>query len=433
MWIPVSGTQFLIGNNIYESAGEVTGLFAKYGTDYLLLILEDGWVFYQPDYLEPILPQADYDTQPINIISTNYAFRLNDNYFFPTEQAVGFYINGSSNIILKEDDKFVLYVKVQGDFKISQIPFDRHFIKKILEHLFDTDEKLSQTKPTKSYDLDPEKVELWKRLNMKPDFTYQKISFDDLLEGWSIALEQVLTKSDSFLVSSGFDKLKESVSELWTAYIMEQFFRTIGWTVEMENNLWFWVFKKDKRVDSPILIADDFIRSGIHMSNRILKIDDILARAVKTDKIYLVVAVALNLSNFLNVFNDISTEWTPEVLKYYNEGASQEIIEQANKFSSSEEIKENITRKIEILSGIIYRGGYIIFDHNSVEKYDDEIAYGYVSKIGKYIGSLIEGDSNRIETRYPPPLYHLVFGNGQLPKKRTKLVLEPDGFYQQIY
>jgi hypothetical protein len=287
----------------------------------------------------------------------------------------------------------------------------------ILNKLFDEDPKLKPTKPTKEYHVDKIKLENWKKLaesNFVENFNYIEYHFDYWLKSLAYSIDTLIeimnTSPCNFIISNGETREKDqSISELWMYYIFSEVMKTKGYIIEKYDEYYNRITKSKIASCDHLVFIDDMVRTGSHISGRILlnpNIEKFLLDS-KT-KIYIVAPIFV----------------TPKIFKK-NFIESGENIFSIKYPGKEKQITLNFANRIFLISGIIYdieKYPHIIVDHNGSDKYDVVLSYGYggygreIRKKLILLGSLIEGSDINSPYRYPPPLYYLTFGNGSIPK-----------------
>jgi hypothetical protein len=283
----------------------------------------------------------------------------------------------------------------------------------ILIDLFDTDPRLIRTKPTQEYRIDPVKWTKWQSLatsQMKKEVRYVQYHFNQWLESLAIGIDALLEDMSlhqcDVYVSTGTSVMKEqSASELWMFYIFQQLMAAKGKIIEPYNDYWA-ILRRGKTPANckHLVLIDDFVRSGNHLTQRIVSTPDLLDFMLEKGAVlYILTPIMVVPKIFKRTFSDIVRDVAgeqPETADYIR------VINNQTKF----------------LTGIYYdieAYPYIILDHNGSDKFESEIAGGNFGK-SLVMGPLLEGDSVENPYRYPPPLYHLEFGKGTLPKKAFK-------------
>ena len=301
-----------------------------------------------------------------------------------------------------------------------------------MKTLFIQDEKLSKTIPTRSYPIDEDRLQIWlnNQCSNNATFNYIHITFDEWRDGLADVIEKLFNKKShikkhTFIVSTGlvYEGLEQSASELWMNYIFKLMAKLLGYTIYNETKYWYYVSKSPNEnnfVD--IVFMDDFIRSGIHMSQRLVFTPD-LGKLLENENstIFIVAPISPGIELLSKPLNDMIKERI-----------------------RPGDVREKMISRIEVIRSISPDSDHILLDHNSAEKYDDELSYGYINtykkdknlkhcglKMPLFMGSLVKGADPLNTTRYPPPLYHIVFGKGKLPK--NSLTLKPHNKFPQFF
>lgn len=266
-----------------------------------------------------------------------------------------------------------------------------------LTALFETDERLKTTIPA-SYEVDPQKVKLWNELNdyAKQPMEVVKVSFQDWQAAFASCLEHILgelNKGRFFIMSTGVSLLKkQSASELWTFYIAKKMLEMHDVQFDDIDQHWTLV-SKGKRVGKvDILFVDDFMNSGCHMSQRVCS-----SKFPTQDfgRILVAAGIAPSDCQWRDCMEDIQNEYDVHIIDH---------------------MEVHIGKIIEV-----HPGSHLLFDHKSLEELYDDLHHGYIGAKG-YIGSLLLGAEPSSPHQHPPALYHIAFGNGELPKSHTQLI-----------
>jgi hypothetical protein len=295
----------------------------------------------------------------------------------------------------------------------------------LLNRLFREDPRLARTKPAREYRVDPEKWARWQSLaepELKNMVRYVEYHFNQWLASLAKGIDDLLLEMEKrdcdIYVSTGISETREqSASELWMFYIFNKVLEAKGKRIEPFNE--FWSILRKGQGEAPcrnLLIIDDFVRTGTHLTIRMAKTPD-LFRFLAEQKalLYVLTPIMVLPDIFYRSFDDVITDQVGP--------------------AEVDRIRDLIRTRTVFLTGIYYdidAYPYIVIDHNGSDKYDSEIAGGNIGK-GRMIGPLLEGDSVENLYRYPPPLYHLEFGNGKLPLKVLKFRSLGDGFYSLVF
>jgi hypothetical protein len=298
----------------------------------------------------------------------------------------------------------------------------------LLIRLFEQDPRLSKTKPKREYHVDQQRLARWMSLAepyLKDQMRYIEYHFDEWLHALANCIDRLIdTMSQSacsFLVSTGIDpsEASQSASELWLFYIFRRVAEKKGWEHHSVDRFWeSFSITGEQATCHHVVFIDDFVRSGIHLSGRIAGAPDLATFLLDQHARIHVLAPIMTTrdtfeNNFLGVVGDI-----------FSSGEDPE--SQAG--MRAQEMARAIYDRFILIFDIEYdseKYPYVLFDHNSGEKYDSELFYGFYGDLNKRLGSLIEGANPLNNERYPPPLYHLEFGNGKIPKNQHKLVRIP--------
>lgn len=288
----------------------------------------------------------------------------------------------------------------------------------ILNRLFKEDPRLAKTKPARKYGVDPEKWKRWQSLatpELKSMVKYVEYHFDQWLASLATGIDGLLAEMDKrscdIYVSTGASQTTEqSASELWMFYIFERVMEAMGKRIEPFNEFWSILRKGSGNASClNLLIIDDLVRTGTHLTMRMAKTPDLFKFMSENGAVLFVLAPIMVLPEifhemFGNIIQDAASDMDPGIL-------------------------QNLVKtKTIYLTGIYYdlnKYPYLVIDHNGSDKYDSEIAGGNIGN-GRSIGPLLEGDSVNNSYRYPPPLYHLEFGSGTLPRKAFHFIQSPD-------
>lgn len=303
-----------------------------------------------------------------------------------------------------------------------------------LKRLFHNDERLKRTVPTQTYELDEAKFAKWKR-EAGPDlvkrFGYLKISFDDWLRDFAKVFDQLLSLDNSdFIVSTGLieSQDEQSASELWINYIFKAFMSERGYTFEEKDEYWY--LAKNSQSDGNVrhvLFLDDWVRTGVHMTSRIFSTPNMTSYLIDPDTKVIIAAPIIPLKEiFQSTFSDV---------------AYDKLDPEGRRTPENTLIVEGVLKRMLLFGGSeidVDKHPNILLDHNSGEKYDSELFYGFIGIEGFssiFIGSLVKGVDPSSSFRYPPPLYHAEFGSGRLPKNSRKLDPIPGrpGYYTISY
>jgi len=290
----------------------------------------------------------------------------------------------------------------------------------LLNRLFNTDPRLMRTKPTKEYHVDQQKLQEWKSLAepyLVDQMRYVEYHFNDWLASLAQAIDLLISEMNhsdcDFLISNGkIEDGEQSSSELWMNYIFNNVMQHRGYIIETYDDYWNRIKKNDNISRCiNIVILDDFIRTGMHITQRILRtprLKDLLKDP--TVNIYIVSPIIVTPEFFRENFVAIVGDSI-----YENDNDTQEQRDYVQLLTSA------FTTRTHFLTGIVYdidKYPYIVLDHNGSDKYESEISRGFIGiKNGRslFMGSLLEGADPNNPYRYPPPLYHLEFGDGTLP------------------
>ena len=285
----------------------------------------------------------------------------------------------------------------------------------ILFKLFEEDPKLKRTKPSKEYHIDKDKLEQWKLLAERKfveNFNYIEYHFNYWLKSMAYSIDKLIEFMNespcNFIISNGETGEKDqSASELWMYYIFSEVMLKKGYIIEKYNDYWNRIRKSEIASCDHLVFIDDMIRSGWHISGRVLLNPGIDKFLLNTNtKIYILAPIMLKPDLFKNVF----IERGEAIFSIKNPGKEKQLT-------------KDIAKRIFLISGIVYdieKYPHIIVDHNGSDKYDLVISYGFGGYNDKrqlvLLGSLIEGADPDSPYRYLPPLYHLEFGKGTIPK-----------------
>lgn len=273
--------------------------------------------------------------------------------------------------------------------------------------LFETDSRLKKTIP-ESYELDPVKVKLWNELNdlNMGSMEVYKVSFQDWQVAFAKCIEHILSELNKgvvFVMSTGVSYLeKQSVSELWTFYIVRKILELNEVKFEEIDQHWMRASKGKSNGTTNILFVDDFMFSGTHMSDHVCVAKFPLGEYFK---IVITVAIAPSDCEWKEPFKDFQSEYGVDRMDM-----------------------------VQVFVGLpidLPRRSRLLFDHKSLEECNDDLHFGYLGKLG-YIGSLLKGADPLCLYQHPPALYHVEFGSGKLPKSHYKLtpVEGRPGFYK---
>ena len=190
-----------------------------------------------------------------------------------------------------------------------------------------------------------------------------------------------------------------------------------GKRIEPHNEYWSIVMRdKTPSKCKHLLLIDDFVRTGVHLTKRIVTTPDLLDyMAEKGALLYILTPIMVLPKIFQRTVFDV-------IVDVVDAGDRDKVIRMIN-------------NQTKYLTGIYYdleKYPYIILDHNGSDKYESEISVGHLGK-ELVMGPLMEGDSAENLYRYPPPLYHLEFGNGTIPLKAIKLKPARDGLYSIVF
>lgn len=273
---------------------------------------------------------------------------------------------------------------------------EKQFTDMSLRALFENDPRLSKTIP-KSYELDQEKVQKWNEIQtVSHPMSVVKVSFYDLLAGLEKGFEhclKMMRRGVHFLCSNGQEAHSEgSASEKWLFYAAKLYFTNHGM---MSHPHWdgFERFFLDGTAETDLrfLFIDDFVNSGCHIIQRILSAEDLFFGGYQCPIVQIVVGAADKDFQFDSLmFSDLMGEYSPP--RNFHLG------------------------QIDLFVGHQIERGFgdrLFLEHKCLENMYDDLYCGFAGK--QTLGSLIAG---WVPTKYqyPPALYHLEFGKGELPQ-----------------
>jgi len=293
----------------------------------------------------------------------------------------------------------------------------------LLRELFQFDRQLMRTRPTKHYRIDAAKWARWQSLatpELKSEVQYLQYSFDEWLDSLAFGIDQFVDQYKAancdVYVSTGYsDKEKQSASELWMFDIFSKVLASLNYQLEPTNNKYWTVLRHPANQNkcAQILVVDDFVRTGTHMTQRLIHTPGLFKLMNQRNATLLILTpIMINVDQFERTFADVSSDEAPR--------------------AEYDTLQRLIKTQTKYLTKIFYDKatyGYIILDHNGSDKYETEIAGGNLGD-GRALGPLLEGDSVDNPYRYPPALYHLVYGDGNLPLKQYGFIAVGDGLYQ---
>ena len=324
--------------------------------------------------------------------------------------------------------------------------------KLIIDNLFRTDVKLVKTIPTKLYPIDLAKVKFLidnqcskEAYEMMKNFKWRHYDFNT----WKDLLAEAITKL--VLLKYGLQDYKMIISKprnvkgKWIDYIFRKVMEKLGYKFHDENESWYSISQNSWQTNNyDLVFVEDFIRDGSKIAKRIVKSPYYSNYIIQNPKAktYIVSVVSSIL----------------ELLKEDFVISLTAALEEEN-ISNIPLIVSGISSSVEFISGDTYDPRdtqHVFFDHRNEEKVDPIIYYGYIYSVptneagdlrdlrhckvvdindsfqnAVFVGSLLQGSDPLSDDKYPPPLYHLTFGNGIIPKNKMKLKLLPGmrGFY----
>lgn len=399
---------------IFPTGAQFCVLSSSFLKNYMLDGQSQTFNSYQLVYINAPNNNASNSIRPSSISSATRSIHsnlsLSDAYLTAFREDLSFPYGNDPYTLLANKNYSTKYDKMDQESTLD-----------LLNRLFDTDPRLRRTKPTKEYHIDLNKLEKWKSLadsNLVEHMRYVEYHFKDWMASLAYAIDillEAMTGSNcDFMISNGkiesANEEEQSASELWMNYIFNSIMTAKGYIIETYDNYWNRIRRPDGKSQCfSLVFLDDFVRTGMHMSFRILATPGLQTFLIDPDtNVYIVAPIIVTpdvfRSNFEAIVSDsIYGNDTPEQRRYI------------------EILVNGFTKRIHLLTGIVYdidNYPYIVLDHTGSDKFESEISRGHIGMrngVPEFLGSLLEGADPSSPYRYPPPLYHLEFGNGKLP------------------